>query len=95
MKHDQNILCNWCAIQENTSKQYNVTLYNIKKKIPSLQTPLAEQSLGQTSCPILSTIDVSSVSFLMWYFSYFLIWSKQNLFKDSKVYFENSVVPLS
>lgn len=89
MKYDQNILCNWCAIQENTSKQY------IKKKIPSMQTPLAEQSLGQTSCPILSTIDVSSVSFLMWYFSYFLIWSKQNLFKDSKVYFENSVVPLS
>lgn len=33
--------------------------------IPSLQIPLAEQSLGQTSFPIISTTEPSSVSFLM------------------------------
>lgn len=63
--------------------------------IPPVQTPLEEQSFGQTSFPIVATTDSSSKSFLMLKTSYFFIFSKQSWFKDSTVYLEKSVVPLS
>lgn len=67
----------------------------IELYIPSLHTPLEEQSLGQTIFPILSTTEITSESFFVWNISYFLICSKQYSFTDSIVYFENSADPLS
>lgn len=63
--------------------------------IPSLQSPLAEQLLEQTSWPIFCTTETPWKSSGSWKTSYILICSKHWWSIDSLVKLENSVVPLS